>query len=256
MNAETNELRAARTRLVRFTWVLVVTIVAGGIGFAITMGVGLADGLALSVETLAYLGKQQKQGAALFVQLGVLHVGTLVTWYWGWLFTDLMMESHFLRHFREIRRMKQVETMQGHAVICGGGGVGAHIAETLKERDEAFVIVEQDAETTEALRARGFLVATGDARDEETLRTAGVARAKRLFAVLPEAEKNIVVTLTASAMNAVLEVHARCERSDYVPKLVRAGAHRVTMPQIAYAEHLVASAFDPLHPRLGDTRAP
>jgi voltage-gated potassium channel len=209
------------------------------------MGVSLADGLALSVETLAYLGKQQKQGAALFVQLGVLHVGTLVTWYWGWLFTDLAMESHFLRHFRETRRMKKVESMHGHAVICGGGGVGAHIAETLEGRDEAFVIVEQDGETSEALRARGFLVATGDARDEETLRTAGVAQAKRLFAVLPEAEKNIVVALTASAMNASLEINARCERPDYVSKLVRAGAHRVTMPQVACAEQLVASAFAP-----------
>lgn len=243
MNAETYELRAARKRFLRFTWVLVGTVLAGTIGYAVTMGIDPWRSFLLTVETLAYLGKEKKEGNALIVQLVLLHGGTLVTWYWGWLLVDLSLESHFLRHFREMRRMKKVETMVGHVIVCGGGGVGAHIAEVLAGRNEAFVVIESDEETTNALRERGWLVVTGDARDEEPLRTAGVGRARRLFAALPEAEKNVMVALTALGLNGELEVHARCERADYAPKLARAGVRHVVMPQVACAEQLVANAF-------------
>jgi hypothetical protein len=76
MNAETGELRAARARVVRFAWVVAATIAAGAIGYAITMGISPWRGLYLTVETLAHLGKQQKEDAAGVVQIGLLHVGT------------------------------------------------------------------------------------------------------------------------------------------------------------------------------------
>jgi hypothetical protein len=72
MNAETAELRAARTRLVRFAWVIAATIAAGAIGYAITMGVSPWRGLYLTSETLAYLGNQQKEGSAAFVQIALV----------------------------------------------------------------------------------------------------------------------------------------------------------------------------------------
>jgi voltage-gated potassium channel len=245
MNAETDALRSARKRLVRFTWILAGTLVVGAVGYAITLDVSVWRALSLTVETLAYLGKQQKEGNALYVQLFLLHVGTLVTWYAGWLFVDLVMEHHFVRHFREMRRMKQVESMSGHAIVCGGGRVGAHLAEALRARGEKYVVVEVDADATEALRAQGHPVLTGDARDEETLRAAGAERARRLFAVLPEAEKNVMIALTALPLNASLEVHARCERVDYAPKLTRAGVHHVVVPQIACADQMLGTAYAP-----------
>ncbi len=173
MNAETNELRAARKRFLRFTWVLLATLAAGTVGYAVTMGLDASRAALLTLETLAYLGKEKKDGNALVIQLALLHGGTIVTWYWGWLLVDLGVESHFLRHFREMRRMKTVLSMSGHAVICGGGRVGMHIAGLLAAKNEPLVIVESDEETTTALRELGYFVATGDARDEETLRTAG-----------------------------------------------------------------------------------
>jgi voltage-gated potassium channel len=243
VNAEVDALRAARTRLFRFTWILAGMIVAGAIGYSATLGIPPWRGLYVTIETLAYLGKEKKEGAALVVQLALLHVGTLVTWYAGWLFVDLVMEHHFVRHFREMRRMKSVESMNGHAVVCGGGRVGARLAEMLQARGEPFVVVEADTETTDALRALDYLVVTGDARDEETLRTAGVARAGRLFAVLPEAEKNVMVALTALGLNASIDVHARCERPDYAANLTRAGVRHVVVPQVACAEQMAAGAF-------------
>jgi voltage-gated potassium channel Kch len=243
MNAETDELRAARRRLSRFTWVFVAMIAGGTVGYALTMDIDLWRAFRLTIETLAYLGKEREEGKALAIQLALLHGGTLVTWYEGWLVVDLVLENHFLRHFREMRRMKKVESMSGHVVICGGGGVGAHLAEVLAARKEPFVVVEIDEATTTALRERGFLVATGDARDEETLRTAGVDRAARVFAALPEADKNVMVALTALALNEAVEVHARCERADYAPKLARAGVRHVVIPQRACAEQMIAGAF-------------
>lgn len=243
MNAEVDALRAARLRLVRFLWILAGTLAAGAVGYSVTLGIAPWRGLYLTIETLAYLGKEKKEGAALIVQLALLHAGTLVTWYAGWLFVDLVMEHHFVRHFREMRRMKSVETMSGHAVICGGGRVGAHLAEVLTAKGERFVIVEADADASESLRALGYLVVTGDARDDEALRTAGVARASRLFAVLPEAEKNVMVALTARGLSESIVLHARCERPDYAPKLTRAGVRHVVVPQIACADQLAADAF-------------
>jgi voltage-gated potassium channel len=243
VNRETHELRAARSRLLRFTWIVVGSIVAGTIGYAATTGEGIARSAYMTLETLSYLGRQQKQGAALWVQITLLHVGTLFTWYAGWLVVDLAMDRHFGRHFWEMRRMKKVETMAKHVVICGGGRVGVRLAEVLAARSEPFVIIETDGEATQALKEKGYLVVEGDARDESVQRTAGVARARMLFAALPVAEQNVIVLITAGALNESIEMHARSERADYAPKLVRAGASSVVLPEVACADGLIAGAF-------------
>lgn len=148
----------------------------------VTRQKGPVDAITMTLETLAYLSDKQT-GAALVVQLVLLHGGTVITWYIGWLLVDLVMDQHFWRHWRERKRMKSILEMSNHFVICGGGRVGTHLAELLHRQGKPFVIVEDDADKVEALKV-DYAVLEGDARDENTLRLAGAGKAQGLAAVI------------------------------------------------------------------------
>lgn len=136
--------------------------------------------------------------------------------------------------------MKKINQLKNHYVVCGGGRVGMHVAELLKQNKEKFVIVEKAEYLVQEAIRKNFLILEGDALDEEMLVAAKIANAKALIAVLPETEKNILVILTAKELNPKLEVYARCNRNEYVKKLKKAGADYVFMPELSCAEEIVS----------------
>lgn len=238
INREARELAQARSRFWHITWILVGWISLGTLAYWVTRREGPIDAFYTTLETLAYLSDRQT-GAALGVQLVLLHGGTVITWYIGWLLVDLVMDQHFWRHWRERRKMKLVEAMHGHFVICGGGRVGTHLAELLRKQGKDFVIIEGDADKVDALKADYFVV-EGDARDEATLRLAGVPNAAGLVAAMRETEKNVLTVLSARLLGPQVRIYARCERPDYADKLTQAGAEHIILPALACAERMAS----------------
>jgi monovalent cation:H+ antiporter-2, CPA2 family len=74
----------------------------------------------------------------------------------------------------------------GHVVLTGFGDVGAEIAEALRAGKVPVVVVEQNREVVEALRARGVHAVAGDAVDPATLIQAHIARASVLVITTPD----------------------------------------------------------------------
>lgn len=114
-----------------------------------------------------------------------------------------------------------------HAVVCGVGERGYHLALSLrKERKQVVVIDEKhDLEHLKLLRAQGILVIRGNATDSETLAAARVDRAAVIVALTPSVEANLEVVLAASQRQNGLSGKA-----------------------LAYAPRSFATMFDGQHP--------
>ena len=103
--------------------------------------------------------------------------------------------------------------------------------------------MERDEETVNELRKRGQPAIVGDAMEEDTLRENGIKKAAALIAVLPETEKNILITLTARELAPHLVIYSRSHKKTLTQRLKEAGANYVIVPEIAGAEQIIQQIF-------------
>ncbi len=113
------------------------------------------------------------------------------------------------------------ETLTRHVVLAGYGRVGRHIAESLAARDMMLVIVEQQREVVESLRARGAHAVVGDAADAATLIQAHVARARLLAVALPDAFQVRKMIEIARTLNPRIRIVARSHSAEEAELLRR-----------------------------------
>lgn len=102
--------------------------------------------------------------------------------------------------------------LTGQVVIVGYGRVGARIAQALGARGVAYVVVEQNRELVEKLRADGVAAVSGDAIEPIVLVQAHIARAGMLVVTLPDAFDVRRIVEISRTLNPSLEV-ALCTNS-------------------------------------------
>lgn len=116
---------------------------------------------------------------------------------------------------REARRDVWVrimsERMHGHVVVCGLGHVGFRVVEELRDGGVEIVAIErkEDSSFVETVRAMGIPVHVGDARRDELLEVAGVARARAVVCATDDDLANLEVALDAKRMNPEVRVVMR-----------------------------------------------
>ena len=146
---------------------------------------------------------------------------------------------------RILRVKTQISRYKNHYIVCGLGRVGFQVAKELHNEGVQFVALDRDkAKVEEALNA-GFLAMNLDSTEEEALKQAGIDRAAGLVAGLSEDSSNLLVTLTAKALNPDLIVVARSNRAENEVKLKRAGADRVVMPYQIGGFHMASMVLRP-----------
>ncbi|MDN7673377.1 cation:proton antiporter [Burkholderia oklahomensis] len=103
--------------------------------------------------------------------------------------------------------------LTGQVVIVGYGRVGTRIAQALDARGIAYVVVEQNRETVEKLRAEGVAAVSGDAIEPIALVQAHIARAGMLVVTLPDVFDVRQIVDIARTLNPAIEI-ALCTNSD------------------------------------------
>ena len=227
---------------------LALVIVVGTIGFSLIEGWSLGNSFYVTVQTLTTVGYGDLpprtiagRGFAVIVMLigvgGVaLAASTIV---------QSVVQSELVSTFGQRRQSKKMSKLHDHYVICGSGRVGSHLVRDLQRTDEELVIIENDGPRAAEFSQRGFNVLVGDATLEETLREAGVERARGLAACLPEDADNVYVVLTARDLNPRLHIVARAAEEQAEAKLVRAGANHVVAPTIIGGHRMAVSLTKP-----------
>ena len=133
----------------------------------------------------------------------------------------------------ENRKLKSIEEIKRHTIICGFGRIGQIIARELAKADLPFLILDRDPDRIALSESLGYLTLEGDAGDEEVLGRAHIESARNLAAVLPNDMVNVFITLTARNMNAALFIIARAENPTTEKKLRQAGANDIILPALA-----------------------
>ena len=225
-----------------------IAIIFGTLGFRLIEGGSLVDSFYVTVQTLTTVGygdlpprSLAGRGFAVVVMLigvgGVaLAASTIV---------QSVVQSEIVSTFGERRHSKRMSKLHGHYIICGSGRVGSHLVRDLQQANTEFVIVENDGQRAAEFSQRGLHVLVGDATLEETLKSAGVERARGLAACLPNDADNVYVVLTSRDLNPSLHIVARAAEEQAEAKLMRAGANHVVAPTIIGGHRMAISLTKP-----------
>jgi len=130
------------------------------------------------------------------------------------------------------------DALTGQAVLVGYGRVGRRIAQALEEHNVAYVVVEQNRETVEALRKRGKPAVAGDASTPDVLVQAHVAQAVMLIIAAPDTAGTQKMIAAARELNPRIEIVVRTHSDEEASLLEKRNAGAVFM-----GEHELARAM-------------
>jgi voltage-gated potassium channel len=115
------------------------------------------------------------------------------------------------------------------------------VAREFARKGAPFVIIDNHQARFE-LYSIEWLMLLGDATKEETLREAGIERARGLVAATTTDATNIYIVLTARSMNPKIKIIARASEEEADKHLRTAGASAVISPY-DFAGHRIAQTF-------------
>ena len=231
---------------------LSASVALGTAGFSLVEGWSLADSLYMTLMTVTTVGygpphPLSPAGRNFSIFFMVVGVGTA-----GYALSSAvqaLVQSEIVAAFGKRRRQREMSRMHDHFIVCGAGRVGSRVVRELRRAGAPFVVVESDPRKAAELSLPEAQVLVRDATLDETLREAGVERARGLVACLPEDAQNLYVVLTARDLKRDLHIVARAVEEAAEPKLFKAGASRVVAPTII-GSHRMATAL--MRPAVAD----
>lgn len=229
--------------------VLVATLVIGTAGFVGIEDLALLDAFYMTVITITTVGFGEIGGtlstAGRMWTILVIVAGMGAALYTAFVGLEYFAENAIGGKRHQRRMKKNIEELSGHIVLCGFGRVGETAFESLLREDAAVVVIDNDPAKIDLALATGAYALEGDATSDEKLLAAGVERAKVLIPAVASDSDNLVITLSARALNPSILIVARAVNAETVKKLYLAGADRVVAPQVVGGERIATLALKP-----------
>jgi len=244
----TGQFKESLPRVWLVVFAVAVALLFGTIGFHLLEGWSVLDSLYVSAQTVTTVGfgdltpatRSGRVFATVFMLLGV---GVVL--YGLTAAAHSIVQSELVATFGQRRRSRKMNKLRNHFIVCGAGRVGSHLVRDLQRAGEIFIVIESDPQKAAELTDQGVAVLVRDATLEESLREAGVERARGLASCLPDDADNVYVVLTARDINSKLHIVARAAEEQAEVKLVRAGANRVVAPTIIGGHRMAVALTKP-----------
>jgi len=229
---------------------LFIVVIVGATGFAVLSDIGIPDAIYLTLIVITTLGLGEpvillETSTKVWLVI-VLLAGMGAAIYTVTALMEYGLEIAIGSDYRKRRRMKKdVQRVENHVIVCGYGRVGSTAAAALQRQDIPVVVVEGDPTAVDVAINDGLLVVHGDATRDESLVEARVHTARSVIACVESSSDNLVITLSAKALNAAVPVYARAVDSETEKKLTLAGADAVVTPELVGGERIAALATQP-----------
>jgi Trk K+ transport system NAD-binding subunit len=122
-----------------------------------------------------------------------------------------------------VRQRGLATTCNDHVIVCGLGRLGVRVVTRLVESGNRAVVIERDweSEFVPRILEMGVPVINGDAREERTLRRAGLKRACALIAGIDNDLLDVEIALAARALRPDLRVVLRAFNETFDQALER-----------------------------------
>jgi CPA2 family monovalent cation:H+ antiporter-2 len=137
----------------------------------------------------------------------------------------------------------EVKFLHGHLVLVGWGRVGKRIAAELKGHGLPLVVVEQNREYVQALRAQGLAAIWGDATEDAVLIQAHIKHASVLVIATPETLQVRPMVDIARALNGHIHILIRSHNAEEAAMLERDGAGSVFDGERELADAIVRAVL-------------
>lgn len=246
-----NRLKQLRQRLLHSEFsVVVISIVwlvlIGTVAYSLIEGWPWLDALYATIITITTVGygdfsPQTTYGRIFTIFFTLFAIG--IASYAISSLAAIIIEQHGAKCKRKLRRrrMKQIETLEKHMILCGADTIGKRIAKEFYETNTPFIIVEpndaylkqtmlymhheyfekkvatlhdfvdsdiseyEEKSLTQLADEVGVLYLLDDPTDDSILVQAGIARAKGLVSALADDRDNLSVIVGARALARRLE---------------------------------------------------
>ena len=161
--------------------------------------------------------------------------------------TQYIISGELNHYFKNRRIMTAIDRLSGHVIVCGYGRNGEQAALTLGYHGEKYVVIENRIEIYDEaiLENPELLIIHGDSTDDDVLKKAGIARAKALITALPVDAHNVFIVLSARSLNPSIQIISRASDRNTYPKLKKAGANNVIMPDQIGGTHMATLVSKP-----------
>ena len=234
----------------RWAIALLILVIAFGVaGYMVIERWSFLDALFMTVTTLSTVGYREVHELSTWGQVftiflivfgvgGMLYTATAVVTY--------VVEVQFPGIVRRRRMAERIAELRNHFIVCGFGRVGQFVAQELWREHAQFVVVEGNPEVHARCENMGYVCLLGDATADETLKTAGIERARGLVAALDTDEKNLYVVLSARVLRPDIFIVSRSTSEDAEAKLKRVGANRVLSPYVTAGRRMATLLMRPL----------
>jgi voltage-gated potassium channel len=235
-------------RVILIAGLLCFTLVVGTIGFEVIDGYSWFDAFYMTLTTITTVGYQELRPLShagrvfnsFLILFGVsamfLAVGAM---------TQTIIELELQDHYGERRRRRMIDTLHDHFIVCGFGRVGRNACYEFQRANAPFLVVDRNEQRVANAANAGMVAMVADATQDESLRRAGVLRAKGLIAGLPSDAENLFIILSAKTLNPKLTVVTRVSEEEAGEKLRRAGADTVFTPYTMAGRQLADALLRP-----------
>ena len=138
-----------------------------------------------------------------------------------------------------------------HAIICGYGRTGQHLARFLEAEGVSFMALDRDPERVREANKGAEAVSYGDSSRKETLLAAGLSRASVVIITFADIDAALRVIHRVRELRPDIAIVSRAREQDDVEKLYAAGAAEV-VPEalessVMLATHALALSGIPMH---------
>jgi voltage-gated potassium channel len=227
---------------------LASVFVAGTIGYVAVEGWTPWDAFYMTVTTVTTVGFREvhelSRAGEIFT-VGLVIGGVGASLYTFSQFAALVIEGGLANHLRQRRRVRMIDTIKDHFIVCGYGRIGSIVAREFRQQNVPFVVIERDPGRYHSAVELGVLALEADASQEHVLQRAGIERARGLITAVGTDAENVYTVLTARVLSPDLFIISRSESGDSARKLRAAGANRVISPYQIGGVQIAQTAIRP-----------
>jgi voltage-gated potassium channel len=233
-------------------WIATILIIVfiGIAGYMIIEGYRFFDALYMAVITITTIGYHEveplSEPGKVFNTIFILSSFAVFTYALARV-TQYLASGEMTQYFKNKRLMNALEQKNEHVIICGFGRNGQQAARTLRAHKIDFVVIEKNRESFKnwLQEDESLVYLSEDATEDETLIKAGIEKARALLVTLPEDADNVFIVLSARSLNPNLQIISRASSAGAAPKLHKAGADNVILPDMIGGTHMATLVSKP-----------
>jgi len=223
-------------------------ITLGTLGYMLIEHWSVIDSLYMTVITLAAVGYGEvhdiSQTGRIFTIILIFFGVSFVLYVFGNI-VQFLVEGQIRLILGRRKLDRQINRLKNHYIICGYGRMGRSLCKSLIQKQQDFIVIEQNTDRIPAMEEDGILFVIGSATEETSLLKAGIKNAGALMTVLGSDADNVFLVLLTKGLNPNLCVIARASQNSTKNILYTAGANVVVSPYEVGARRMAHAILRP-----------